>query len=81
MKSPLIHSFSQGCFVLTVRQRGRKREREGDQDVVVGVWRAWGEAGEVVARGVGCDQSSPVLHVGGSERLSSAKLDKKRGAH
>lgn len=31
--------------------------------------------------GGGHDQSSPVLHVGGSERLSSAKLDKKRGAH
>ena len=49
--------------------------------VCVCVCLSGGGLGRLGGRGFRRDQWSPVLHVGGSERLSSAKLDKKRGAH
>lgn len=58
----------------TAEGKGGKRG-EGDQGV--GGVCVWGRR----VGGFRRDQSSPVFHVGGSERLPSAKLDKKRGAH
>lgn len=67
MKSPLIHSFSQGYFVLTLRLRGR--EVSGGRVAKVG----WGvAASDVISRAlssVWVDQSVFV------------KAHKKRGAH
>lgn len=79
-KSPLIHSFSQGYFFLTVRRKGGEGGK--GEEGWLGCWLGWcgGRWGGGWG-GIRRDQSSPVLHVGGSERLLSTKLDKKCGAH
>lgn len=81
-KSPLIHSFSQGYFFLTVRWKGGEGGK--GEEGWLGCWLGWcgGRWGGGWGwGGIRRDQSSPVLHVGGSERLLSTKLDKKCGAH
>lgn len=82
MKKPFDSQFLSRIFLSDSKTEGRGgRQGRGRLIRVLArmVWRGLGWGG--VGGGIRRDQSSPVLHVGGSERLLSTKLDKKCGAH